>query len=100
MTPGPAFAASAPARGDADSTLGQRPARPAPAAASAAASTPAGEVLPAPAIAPPPAELRLVLPDLPPDSVVPAARTGDTMAMKKILRALNGPKPGETPAAP
>jgi hypothetical protein len=24
---------------------------------------------------------------------VPAARTGDSMAMKKILRALNGPKP-------
>jgi hypothetical protein len=30
---------------------------------------------------------------------VPGARTGDTTAMKKILRALNGPKQ-EAPAAP
>jgi hypothetical protein len=37
--------------------------------------------------------LDLALPDLATDSIVPAARRGDSMAMKKILRALNGPKP-------
>ncbi len=41
----------------------------------------------------------LALPDLPPDSVVPTARTADTLGMKKILRALNGAKPVEAAAA-
>jgi hypothetical protein len=42
----------------------------------------------------------LALPDLPPDSIVPTARTGDTLGMKRILRALNGAKPAAAPAAP
>ena len=37
-------------------------------------------------------ELELALPNLKTDSLAPA-RAGDTMAMKKILRALNGSKP-------
>jgi hypothetical protein len=53
-----------------------------------------------PAIAPAPGKLDLAIPSLPTDSVVPK-RTRDTMAMKKILRALNGGKATETaPAAP
>jgi hypothetical protein len=54
----------------------------------------------APSITPAPAAIELALPNLPPDSVVPAARTGDTLGMKKILRALNGAKPAESSAAP
>ena len=41
-------------------------------------------------IAPAPMAGNLALPDLPPDSVVGTRRTGDTLAMKKILRAING----------
>jgi hypothetical protein len=51
-------------------------------------------------IAPAPAAIELTLPGLPPDSLMPTARRGDTMAMKKILRALNGAKPAEASAAP
>jgi hypothetical protein len=90
MTPGPAFAGSVPARPGADSARTPKATAPAPAHAPVAA----------PSIAPAPAAIELALPDLPPDSVVPAARTGDTMGMKKILRALNGAKSAEAPAAP
>jgi pyruvate dehydrogenase E2 component (dihydrolipoamide acetyltransferase) len=93
MTPGPAFAGSGPARPGADSARTPKAATHAPAAAPA----PAAED---PSIAPAPASIELALPGLPPDSVVPTARTGDTMGMKKILRALNGPKPAEGSAAP
>jgi hypothetical protein len=91
MTPGPAFAGSVPARPGADS------------AAKAKATTRAPAPAPAPAepsIAPAPAAIELSLPGLPPDAVAPAARTGDTMGMKRILRALNGTKPVEASAAP
>jgi hypothetical protein len=53
-----------------------------------------------PSIAPAPAAIELSLPGLPPESVVPLARTSDTLGMKKILRALNGAKPAEASAAP
>ena len=48
--------------------------------------------------APAPAAIELALPDLAPDSVIASKRAGDTLGMKKILRALNGPKPAEAPA--
>ena len=91
MTPGPAFAASVPARPGADSAAQAKATTPAPAPSSAPV---------APSIAPAPAAMDLALPDLPPDSVMPTARTGDTMGMRKILRALNGAKPAEASAAP
>ncbi|HUQ15851.1 MAG TPA: hypothetical protein VM094_07330 [Gemmatimonadales bacterium] len=91
MTPGPAFAGSVPARPGADSTAKPK----------AAIQAPAPEPAPAAAsIAPAPAAIELTLPGLPPDSIVPTARTGDTMGMKRILRALNGTKPTEASAAP
>jgi hypothetical protein len=89
MTPGPAFAGSAPVRPGADSASVSRPSTPAPVPAPAVAA----------AIAPAPAALELGLPDLPPDSLAPSARARDTMGMKKILRALNGPKPAKVPTA-
>ncbi len=82
MTPGPAFSGSVPARPGADSAGRPR----------AVIQVPAPEPEPAAAIAPAPAAIELSLPGLPPDSVVPAARTGDTLGMKRILRALNGTK--------
>jgi hypothetical protein len=92
MTPGPAFAASAHTRPGADSAarafLRVAAPTPAPAAAEPAVITPA------------PLSLELGLPELPPDSIAPTAQTRDTMGMKKILRALNGPKPAEPPAKP
>jgi hypothetical protein len=93
MTPGPAFAGSGPARPGADSARTPKAATHGPAAAPSSAAED-------PSIAPAPASIDLALPGLPPDSVVPTARTGDTMGMKKILRALNGPKPAEGSAAP
>jgi hypothetical protein len=51
-------------------------------------------------IAPAPAAIDLALPGLPPDSILPTTRTGDTMGMKKILRALNGPQPAGVSATP
>ncbi len=97
MTPGPAFAGSAPARpgvsrSEVPSTRTRAAAPQAAPPAALGASGDAGPS-PAPAIAPPPAEVELTLPDLAADSIVPKARTGDTLAMKKILRALNGTKP-------
>ena len=92
MTPGPAFAGSAPVSAY-GSPATPTVAAPAPTPDSAPASS-------APAITPAPVELDLALPDLASDPLVPAARTGDTTAMKKILRALNGAKPSESPAAP
>jgi hypothetical protein len=89
MIPGPAFAGSVPARPGADSARTPKANTPAPAPAPAE-----------PSIAPAPASIELALPGLPPESVVPAARTGDTLGMKKILRALNGTKPAEASAAP
>lgn len=87
MVPGPAFAGSAPVRS------GSHPVNPpSPTTASAALAPPAGVDPAAPDIAPPPAALDLALPSLP-DSTVPSARVGDTLAMQKILRALNGAKP-------
>jgi hypothetical protein len=89
MTPGPAFAGSVPARPGADSAGTTKPATPGPAPAPAA-----------PAIAPAPAALDLALPDLTRDSLVPPPRTGDTMGMKKVLRALNGARSAEGSATP
>ncbi|HEX2217857.1 MAG TPA: hypothetical protein VHG35_03585 [Gemmatimonadales bacterium] len=86
MTPGPAFAGSAPARPRVSP-------REVPSTRTRAAAPGDAEPSPAPAITPPPAALELTLPDLSADSIVPQARTGDTLAMKKILRALNGTKP-------
>jgi hypothetical protein len=91
MTPGPAFAASAPARPGTDSA--------ARASIRVASPTPVAPVEPA-VIAPAPLSLELGLPELPPDSIVPSGQTRDTMGMKKILRALNGPKPAETSPKP
>ena len=93
MTPGPAFSGSAPARPGADPGVAPRATAPAAPPAPAAAAPEDGAITPAPAA------IELALPDLPPDSVMPAARSGDTLAMKKILRALNGTKQ-EAPAAP
>ena len=92
MTPGPAFAGSVPARPGADSSGTTKSTMSGPAPAPAAPT--------APAIAPAPAAIELTLPDLADDSVVPSPRSGDTMGMKKILRALNGAKPAEGSAAP
>ena len=87
MTPGPAFAGSVPAQPAAD-TVGPRAKAPA-----APAAPPSASVVEAtPSIAPAPVELDLALPDLRTDSIAPR-RAGDTMGMKKILRALNGSKP-------
>jgi hypothetical protein len=91
MTPGPAFAASVPARPDADSAGMPKSTTRAP----APAATPAE-----PSIAPAPGAMELAVPGILPESVVPTARTGDTMGMKKLLRALNGAKPAEGSAAP
>jgi hypothetical protein len=91
MTPGPAFTGSVPARPGADSAGTPKTTTQAPAAAPKPAD---------PSIAPAPASIELAIPGLPPESVVPTARTGDTMGMKKILRALNGPKTAEGSAAP
>jgi hypothetical protein len=85
MTPGPAFAGSVPAQPGAGPAAPRAKAPPPP-----AASLPTDPDTTAPSIAPAPVELKLALPNLP-DSLAPA-RTGDTMAMKKILRALNGSK--------
>jgi hypothetical protein len=87
MTPGPAFAGSVPAQPGAGSAA---PRAKAPAAA--AMSAPADPAAAAPSIAPAPVELELALPDLKTDSITPARTAGDTTAMKKILRALNGSK--------
>jgi hypothetical protein len=93
MTPGPAFAGSMPLQPGADTAV--------PANAPLASMTPgrAGAAAADPIIAPAPVKPEMALPDLSTDSVVPR-RASDTMAMKKILRALNGSKPPETPAAP
>jgi hypothetical protein len=87
MTPGPAFAGSVARQPGAD-TAAPRAQAPVPAATTASAEPAAA----APSIAPAPVELELGLPDLKTDSLAPARRS-DTMAMKKILRALNGSKP-------
>lgn len=91
MTPGPAFSGSVPTRPGAGAGT-PRAVTPAPAPAPTATAAAAS-------IAPAPAGIELALPDLPPDSMVPTARTSDTMGMKKILRALNGSKP-EVSASP
>ncbi len=85
MTPGPAFAGSVPAPPGADT------ATPRPKAPVAPTTTAPADPAEAPLIAPAPVELKLSLPDLKTDSIAPA-RSGDTTAMKKILRALNGSK--------
>ena len=90
MTPGPAFSGSAPLRPGADTLAPVAATRTAPVAPAPAADA---------GLAPAPIEMDLALPDLPPDSVVPTARTADTLGMKKILRALNGAKPVEAAAA-
>jgi hypothetical protein len=87
MTPGPAFAASVPAPPGADTIA---PRAKAPVAPATPTKAERGET--APSIAPAPVELDLALPDLRTDSIA-AAHRGDTLAMKKILRALNGSKP-------
>ena len=87
MTPGPAFAGSLAAPPGADTAAPRAPA-PAPAATTA----PDEPAAAASSIAPAPVELELALPDFKSDSLAPA-RTGDTLGMKKILRALNGSKP-------
>ena len=90
MIPGPAFAGSVPARAGTDSIAATRSPAPAPAPVPTAP----------PAIAPAPGAIELALPDLSSDSVVPSARTSDTLGMKKILRALNGARPAEASASP
>jgi hypothetical protein len=87
MTPGPAFAGSVPAQPGADTAVPRTKAPVAP-----ATSAPADADEAAPSIAPAPVELELALPDLQTDSIAPSRTKGDTMAMKKILRALNGAK--------
>jgi len=87
MTPGPAFAGSVPLPPGADTATPRAEAPIAP-----ATSAPADPDAAAPSIAPAPVELKLALPDLKSDSIAPAPAAGDTMAMKKILRALNGSK--------
>ena len=89
MTPGPAFTGSVPAQRRADTAAPRTgaaiaPPKPTP--------TPAEPPAPTTSIAPAPVELDLAMPDLRTDSVAPR-RSGDTLAMKKILRALNGTKP-------
>jgi hypothetical protein len=84
-----------PARPGADSAKTRKANTQAPAPARAPTAAPAE-----PSIAPAPAAIELTLPGLPPEAVVPTARTGDTMGMKRILRALNGAKPAEASAAP
>ena len=88
MTPGPAFAGSVPSLPRTDS------------ASSPSATKPALDPVaaPAPSLAPAPAALEMALPEL--DSIAPTRRTGDTLGMKKILRALNGAKPPEGTPAP
>jgi hypothetical protein len=90
MMPGPAFAGSVPARPGADSLAAAKAAAALTALEPAAATE---EPLPSP-VAPPMAD-HLALPDLPPDSVVGTKRTADTLAMKKILRAINGGQASE-----
>jgi hypothetical protein len=87
MTPGPAFAASAPMQPGADTIAPRAKAPVAP-----ATTTTAEPAETAPSIAPAPVELDLALPDLGTDSIA-IARRSDTTGMKKILRALNGSKP-------
>jgi hypothetical protein len=87
MTPGPAFAASAPVPPGADTIAPRAKAPVAPATPTKAEPAEA-----APSIAPAPVDLDLALPDLRTDSIA-TARRSDTMGMKKILRALNGSKP-------
>jgi hypothetical protein len=86
MTPGPAFAGSVPAQPGADTVAPRAKVPVAP-----ATSAPADPDAAAPSIAPAPVDL-LALPDLKTDSIAPTRAAGDTMAMKKILRALNGSK--------
>jgi hypothetical protein len=90
MTPGPAFAGSVSVRPGADSTA------PAPKATPAPAPTP---TVAAPSITPPPEALELTLPDFESEPTVSSTRSSDTLGMKKILRALNGAKAAEAPAA-
>jgi len=87
MTPGQAFAASAPVPPGAD-TIAPRARTP----VAPATPTKAEPAETAPSLAPAPVELDLALPDLQTDSIA-TARRSDTTAMKKILRALNGSKP-------
>jgi hypothetical protein len=98
MTPGPAFAASVPAR--------IAPGSPLPGSApEPTASAPARPWRPAPpadsaAIAPAPAAIQLDLPALlPGDSIAPALDDGrDSLAIKRILKAVSGRK--ASPASP
>jgi hypothetical protein len=92
MTPGPAFAGSVPLQPGADTATPRATPR-AMAPVAPATSAPADPDAAAPSIAPAPVELKLALPDLKSDSIAPASATGDTLGMKKILRALNGSKP-------
>jgi hypothetical protein len=93
MTPGPAFAGSVPARPGADSMAAAKAAATLTAPPSDAAEEPSS-------IAPAPAAGKLAVPDLPPGSVVGTRRIGDTLAMKKILRAINGDQASEASPAP
>ena len=94
MTPGPAFAGSVPARPGADSMA-------AAAKAAATLTTPPSDATEEPpsSIAPAPVAGKLAVPDLPPGSVVGTRLTGDTLAMKKILRAINGDPAAEASPA-
>ncbi len=98
MTPGPAFSGSVPTRGVPDSAPGRSTSALAPIAAGA--SNPADAPAIAPVIAPVPGAIDLALPDLGADPVVPATRRGDTLGMKKILRALNAPSQAGAPIRP
>ena len=88
MTPGPAFAGSVPARPGADSARdaeGRHPSHRSGSRHRPAEPYRAGA-----------RSMRDGVPGLPPESLVPTAREpSDTLAMKRILRALNGTKPVE-----
>jgi hypothetical protein len=92
-TPGPAFAGSVPVRPGADSMAAAK--------ANETLTTPPSDATEEPpsSLAPAPVAGKLALPDLPPGSVVGTRRTGDTLAMKKILRAINGDPSSEASPA-
>jgi hypothetical protein len=94
MTPGPAFAASAPTRPQPDSAARARSLAATPAPRPAPLQAPAS-------IEPAPAAMDLDLPVIPgSDSIASAVKSRDSLAMKRILRALNGAKPADAKATP
>jgi hypothetical protein len=90
MTPGPAFAPSVPARPGA--APADRPPAAAPAPAPKPSAAPVAES--APSIAPAPEAIDLHVPDLPvSDSLAADPARADSLAIKRILKAVSGKKP-------